>query len=75
MIVLNISDVASKNKNILPYRGAWVVRLVKPLTFDLSSGHDLTVGEMKPCIRLCVDSTELAWDSLSPPCLSVRDSV
>ena len=33
---------------------------------DFSSGHDLTVGEFEPHLELCTDSTELAWDSLSP---------
>ena len=47
-------------------QGTWVAHLVKHLTFDLSSGHDLTVPEIEPCIRLCADSTEPAWDSLSP---------
>ena len=30
------------------------------------SGHDLTVCEFKPCIRLCADSLEPALDSVSP---------
>ena len=38
---------------------------VKRLTPDLGSGHDLTVCEFKPCIRLCVDGGEPAWDSAS----------
>ena len=35
------------------------------LTLDFSSGHDLTVHEFEPCVRLCADSVEPAWDSLS----------
>ena len=29
-------------------KGAWVAQLLKRLTLDLGSGHDLTVGEFKP---------------------------
>ena len=38
-------------------------------TLGLSSGHDLTVREFEPYVRLCADSVEPAWDflSLSPP--------
>ena len=43
---------------------------VKRLTLDLGSGHDLTVCEFKPCIRLCANSVESAWDSVSPLCPS-----
>ena len=39
-------------------RGTWVAQSVQPLTFDFSSGHDLRVHELKPCIGLCTDSTE-----------------
>ena len=46
--------------------GAWVGQLVKHLTLDLSSGHDLTVLEFKLHIELCTGGTETAWDSLSP---------
>ena len=52
-----------KNVNL---RGAGVAQLVKCLTLDFSSGHDLTVCEMEPHIGLCADSAEPAWDSLSP---------
>ena len=38
---------------------------VKCPTLDFGSGHDLTVGEIKPCIRLCGDSAEPAC-SFSP---------
>ena len=46
-------------------RDAWVAQLVKHLTLDFGSGHDLRVHEIEPHIRLCTDSTEPAWDSLS----------
>ena len=36
------------------------------LTLGFSSGHDLTVCEFKPCIRLPADGPEPVWDSLSP---------
>ena len=36
---------------------------MKPLTLDFGSGHDLTVQEMEPCVRLWADSAEPAWDS------------
>ena len=34
---------------------------------DFGSGYDLMVHEFEPCIRLCIDSVEPAWDSLSLP--------
>ena len=34
------------------------MQLVKRLTLDLSSGHDLTVGEFEPFLGLCADSSE-----------------
>ena len=39
--------------------------MVQRLTVALDSGHDLTISEIEPSIRLCVDSVEPAWDSLS----------
>ena len=48
--------------------GAWVAQLVKCLTLDFGSGHDLTVCEIRPHLGLCADSTEPAWDSF---CLSL----
>ena len=35
-------------------------------TLDFGSGHDLVVQGTEPCIGLCDDSAEPAWDSLSP---------
>ena len=40
--------------------------LVKCLTLDFGSGYDLTVRGIEPCVRLCTDNMEPAWDSLSP---------
>ena len=47
--------------------GTWVAQLVKGLTRDFGSGHDLTVCEFKAHIGLCADNAEPAWDSLSLP--------
>ena len=40
---------------------------VKHPTLDFDSDHGFTVCEFEPCIRLCADITESAWDSLSLP--------
>ena len=40
---------------------------VKDPTLDFSSGHDPTVHGIEPHVRLCTDSKEPAWDSLSAP--------
>ena len=53
-----------KSKNTS--QGTWVAQSVKCRTLGFSSGHDLTVCEFEPCIGLCTDSGESAWDSLSP---------
>ena len=37
---------------------------VKHPTLDFGSGHDLTVREIEPCMGLCADGVEPAWDSL-----------
>ena len=47
-------------------QGTWVVQLVKRLTLDLGSGHDLMVCESEPRVRLHASCAESAWDSLSP---------
>ena len=43
-----------------------MAQFVERLTLDLGSGHDLMVCEFEPHVRLCADSVEPAWDSLSP---------
>ena len=43
----------------------WFSWLSIYLILGFGSGHDLTVPGFKPCIRVCTDSVELAWDSLS----------
>ena len=60
-----MSAVGGQQKR-LEILGAWGAQSVKYLTLDLSSGHDLTVGDIQPHIGLCADSVEPAWDSLSP---------
>ena len=53
-------------------QGAWVAQLVKRLTLDFGSGHDLMVSEFEPRFGLCADTVEPAWNSLSlsaPPML------
>ena len=42
-----------------------MAQLVECPALDFGSGHDLTVCQIEPCIRLCFDSTEPAWDSFS----------
>ena len=46
--------------------GARGAQSVKCLSLDFGSGHDLTVLEFEPRIRLCADSAEAARDSRSP---------
>ena len=47
-----------------PFKGTWVARLVKRLTLDLGSGHDLTVPEFEPP---ALGSVLTARDSFSLP--------
>ena len=49
-----------------------MAQLVEHPTLDFSSGHDLTIPEIKPWVRLCADSMEPAWDILSV-CLSLSE--
>ena len=46
--------------------GCLVAQLIRCQILDLGSDHDLTLWEIEPCIGLCVDSVEPAWDTLSP---------
>ena len=43
-----------------------MAQLVKHLTLDLGSCHDLLVCEMESHVGLCTDSAGPAWDSLCP---------
>ena len=47
-------------------QGTWVAQSGKCPTLDFGSGHDLMVCGIVSCVGLCNDSTEPAWDSLSP---------
>ena len=42
-----------------------MAQLVKRLTLDFGSGHDLTIHELEPVIGLCAGRVEPAWDFLS----------
>ena len=43
-----------------------MVQVVKHLTLDFGSGHDLVVCGFEPHVGLCADGVEHAWDLLSP---------
>ena len=45
---------------MLVFKGTWMAQLVKCLTLDLDSGHDLTVHEIEPHVELSAESTQLA---------------
>ena len=47
-------------------RGAWVAQSIKRPTLGFGSDQDLEVHEFEPCVGLCTDSVEAAWDYLSP---------
>ena len=51
---------------------AWVAPSIKHPTLDFGSDHDLMVCGIELHVRLCADSVELAWDSLSPSLCSSR---
>ena len=51
-------------------KAAWVAQLVKRSILHFGSGRDLAVHGFKPCVGLCADSVEPAWDSLAPAPLS-----
>ena len=44
----------------------WTSQMVKRLTLDPGSGHDLTVRGLEPHTGLWADGAEPAWDSVSP---------
>ena len=48
-------------------RGTWVAQnqSVKTPAHNRGLGHDLLVCEIEPQVRLCADSIQLAWDSVS----------
>ena len=49
--------------------GAWGAPLVKHLTLDFGSGHDLPVCGFEPCVGLCAHSVEpaLGFQTAPPP--------
>ena len=49
--------------------GAQGAQSVKCPSLDFGSGHDLTVLEFEPRVRICADSADAARDSRSPPSL------
>ena len=51
-----------------------MAKLVKHLTLGFNSGHDLTICEFEPRMRLYTDLTEPAWDSLCPLSLPLPSS-
>ena len=57
---------AEPNDKKTKVKGAWVAQLVTHPTLDFGSGHDFVVHGFEPCVRLCADSTEPAWDPLTP---------
>ena len=58
MAVSNFKSLGSEGRT-------WVAQGVQRPTLGLSSGHDLTACEIEPHARLCADTTEPAWDSVS----------
>ena len=46
--------------------GTRVVRSVEHPTLDLGSDRDLMARGFEPCLGLCADSVEPAWDSFVP---------
>ena len=58
-------DITEKVVDGLPKRsqlwGTWAAQSVKHPTLDSGSGHDVTVCEIGPHVRLCADSVEPAW--------------
>ena len=47
------------------WRGTWVAQSADHPTLGFSSGRDLAVCEIEPRVKLCADSMEPAWDSVS----------
>ena len=64
-IIFEVFKNVDQNNLLLKEKmGGLVAHSVKCLTLDFGLGHDLMVYESKPCIGLCADSAEPAWDSL-----------
>ena len=50
-----LSRCQNKHLKKCMFWGTWLAQLIKHPTPDFSSGHDLTVREIKLCVRLCAD--------------------
>ena len=57
--------IHQRHLRIVHILGPWVAQSVKCPTLDFSSGHDVTVCEFEPRVRLQANSVKPAWDSLS----------
>ena len=62
-----------KHLNPLSFRGTWVAQLVKRLTLDFNSGHDLTVHEFEPRFGRYVSARSLL--GILSPSLSAHPKV
>ena len=63
-------DLASVLSSFFIKKENWctyMAHLVKCPALGFGLSHDLKVREFKPCIGLCTDRIEPAWDSLSLP--------
>ena len=50
---------------MVQHGGALVAQSVEHPILDFGSGHDLMFHDIEPCVGLCADREEHAWDSLS----------
>ena len=62
-----IKDLNFYLKNQEKKGAPWWLSWLSVQLLIFSSGHDLTIPEFNPQVRLCTDSSEPAQDSLSPP--------
>ena len=70
VITLRIYYTLTIPNKVRIYWDAWVAQLVKCLTLDFGSGHELMVHEFKPHIWLHVDSVDGACLEFSLSSLS-----
>ena len=61
---LHLVVIVTAQCSVTKLQGAWAAQSVECLTLDVPAGHDPTVCEFKPRIRVCADSAEPAWDCL-----------
>ena len=62
---MKIQIAGGRGVVVLVLQGTWLAQSVKPQALDFSSGHGLGDCEIEPCIGLCTNMAEHAWDSLS----------